>query len=111
MNVIRCKDWYVCIEKVIEKEDVTVCKSLINPFPNKPWFLHVCTYSLLKTLWEKEKLLKTSNFSFSHSVFCPFRGLSSIFIKIQNCPLQTLSVWKSPKSVVWERVKVAVTFF
>ena len=27
--------------------------------------------SLLKTLWEKEKLLVTSNFSFSHSVFLP----------------------------------------
>ena len=22
---------------------------LINPFPNKPWFLHVCTKSVLKT--------------------------------------------------------------
>ena len=28
--------------------------------------------SLLKTLWEKEKLLIMSNFSFSHSVFSPF---------------------------------------
>ena len=27
---------------------------------------------LLKTLWEKEKLLVTSNFSFSHSVFSLF---------------------------------------
>ena len=27
---------------------------LINPFPNKPWFLRVCSKSLLKTLWEKE---------------------------------------------------------
>ena len=24
------------------------------PFPNKPWFLRVCSTSLLKTLWEKE---------------------------------------------------------
>ena len=38
----------------------------------KPWFLRVCSASLLETLWEKEKLLITSNFSFSHSVFCPF---------------------------------------
>ena len=35
----------------------------------KPLFLRVCRTSLLKTLWEKEKLLVTSNFSFSHSVF------------------------------------------
>ena len=27
-----------------------------NPFPNKPWFLRVCSMRLLKTLWEKEKL-------------------------------------------------------
>ena len=40
------------------------------PFPNKPWFLRVCGTSLLKTLQENEKLLITSNFSFSHSVAC-----------------------------------------
>ena len=28
-------------------------------------------HCLLKTLWEKEKSLITSNFSFSHRVFCP----------------------------------------
>ena len=50
-----------------------VCKgSTINPFPNKPWFLRVCSTSLLKTLWERVKLLIMSNFSFSHSVFYPF---------------------------------------
>ena len=70
----------------------------INPFPNKPWFLRVCRISLLKTLWEKEKLLVTSNFSFSHSVFYPYRELSAIFIN----RLQTLSVWKGPH--FWERV-------
>ena len=55
----------------------------LNPFPNKPWFLRVRRTSLLKTLWEKEKLLVTSNFSFSHSVFYPFRELSAIFIKFE----------------------------
>ena len=56
---------------------------LFNPFPNKPWFLRVCSRSLLKTLYEKEKLLKPSNFSFSHSIFYPFRELSAIFIKFE----------------------------
>ena len=37
-----------------------------------PGFLRVCSASLLKTLREKEKLLLTSNFSFSLSVFYPF---------------------------------------
>ena len=43
-----------------------------NPPPNKAWFSRVYSTSLLKTLWEKEKLLVSSNFSFTHSVFCPF---------------------------------------
>ena len=43
--------------------------SLLNPFPNKPWFLPVCSTSPWKTLREKEKLLIMSNFSISHSVF------------------------------------------
>ena len=69
-----------------------------NPFPNKPWFLRVYSKSLLKTLWEKEKLLLTSNFSFSHSVFYLFRELLAIFIKlgIVVCELfQFGSVWNS----------------
>ena len=54
-----------------------------NPFPNKPWFLRVCSTSLLKTLWEKEKLLVTSNFTFSHSAFYPLRERSAIFIQFE----------------------------
>ena len=54
-----------------------------NPFPIKPWFLRVRCTSLLKTLWEKEKLLVMSNFSFSHSVFYPCGELFSIFIKFE----------------------------
>ena len=59
-----------------------VCKSFTTkPVPNNPWFLHVCSTSLLKTLWEKEKLLVTSNFFFSHSVFYTFEKLPVTFIK------------------------------
>ena len=83
-----------------------------NPFPNKPWFLRVCSTSLLKTLWEKEKLLVTSNFSFSHSVFYPFRRTHFYpfrrtfchFHHLWNCRLQTLWIWKGLKFVVCERV-------
>ena len=54
-----------------------------NPFPNKPWFLRVSNTSLLKTLTEKEKLLVTSNFSFSLSVFFPFGEFFAIFIHFE----------------------------
>ena len=76
---------------------------LFHPFPNKPLFLRVCRTSLLKTLWEKEKLLVTSDFSFSHkinklkrpnsfshSVFYPFVELSVIFIKYKSVVLRVL---------------------
>ena len=58
-------------------------KTPFNPFPNNPLFLPVYSSSPFKTLWEKEKLLVTSNFSFSNSVFYPFGELSAIFIKLK----------------------------
>ena len=79
---------------------IVVC-NCFNPLPNKPWFLqcHVCSTRLWETLWEKEKLLVTSNFSFSHSVFYLFEELCHSH-QIWNCLLQTLWVWKILKCVV-----------
>ena len=57
---------------------------MLNPFENKCWFLCVHSTSLLKTLWEKEKLLVTSNFSLSHCVFYLFGEFSVIFIKFET---------------------------
>ena len=54
-----------------------------KPFPIEPLFLRVSPTYLLKTVWEKEKLLVTSNFSFSHTVFYPFGELVAIFIKFK----------------------------
>ena len=44
---------------------------------------YVSAVQVLKTQWEKEKLLVTSNFSLSRSVFYPFGELSVIFIKFE----------------------------
>ena len=56
------------------KQIIDVLKNIknINPFPHSDTFWLHWETSILKTLWEKEKLLVTSNFSFSHSVFYPF---------------------------------------
>ena len=62
-------------------DDYGYSRIAFNPFPNKPGFLGVCITGLLKTLWEKEKLLVTSNFSFSHSVFNAFGEPMAVFIK------------------------------
>ena len=62
---------------------VSCITDIHQPFPNNPWFLRVSSTSLLKTLWEKKKLLVTSNFFFYHSVFYLFRELSAIFVKFE----------------------------
>ena len=54
--------------------------NLFNPFPSKPLSLRVCSACLLKTLWEKEKLLIKSNFAISHSVLYAFVEPYSTFI-------------------------------
>ena len=68
---------------------------IFNPFPNKPLFLCVCSRGLLKTLWQKEKLLVTSNFSFSHSVFYSFGELSVVFIKYEMLSANSFSLEES----------------
>ena len=84
---------------------------VLTPLPSKPWFLHVCSTGLLKTLLEKEKLLLTSNFSFSHSVFYPFREHSTIFIKFEIVVCKLFKFQRSLKFVVWERVIMYEQFF
>ena len=96
-NVVGNRNRSTAIQNMVRKGEKPVLVTMLfqsqltlyhtittfNPFPNKPWFLRVCWTSLLKTLWEKKKLLVTSNFSFSHSVFYPFGKLSAIFIKFE----------------------------
>ena len=77
---------------------------VFKPFPNERLFLRVCSISVLKTLWEKEKLLVTSNFSFSNRVFYPFEELSAINIKFKTVVCRLFQFWKSLKLVVWKRV-------
>ena len=78
-----------------------------NPYRNKPWFVHVYNISLLKTLWENEKLLVMSNFSFSHRVFYPFCELSTTFIKIKLSSANSFNLEES-KNYFWERVKKTI---
>ena len=40
-----------------------------NPLPPKDTFWNICSRRLLKTLWQKEKFINTSNSSFCHNVF------------------------------------------
>ena len=68
---------------------------VINSFPNKSWILLVCSTIPLKTLWEKEKLLVTSNFSFSYYVFYQFPELSAISLNLKLSCANTFSLDES----------------
>ena len=59
--------------------------STFNPLLHRYSFLPINNRQLLKTLWEKKKLLVMSNFSFSHNVFYSIRYLYphlSIFLTL-----------------------------
>ena len=77
------------------------CRCLLTLSQTSPGFLPVSSISLLKTLWKKETLLLMSHFP---QCFLPHWRTFCHFHQIYNC-LQTLSVWKSLKFVIWERVK------
>ena len=70
--------------------------SLQAVFPKQALVFYVATVQVtLKTPWEKEKLLLTSNFTFSHRVFYPFDALLAIFTKLKLSSAKSLSLGKS----------------
>ena len=72
-------------------------------------FCHLCRTSLLKKKKknENEQFLLFQCFLPVWRTFCHFHQILNgyQFWLISNCCLQTLSVWKSLKFVVWERVQ------
>ena len=74
----------------------------INTFPNKPWFLVSAVQAFGKHCGKKEKLLVTSNFSFSHRVFYSFGELSHTFIKLKI--VSSANSFSLGGSKIWERV-------
>ena len=79
-----------CVHELFTTQSMTLYRKPCNPSPNKPLFLCVRSPNLL-TLWEKEKLLITSNFTLSNSVFFPFWRTFCHFHQIWNCRLKVLA--------------------
>ena len=79
--------------------------SSFNPFPNRPWFLRVCSTGLLKNTVGKGEIARNEQFLLFPQCFLPFWRTLCHFHEVWNCRLQTLSIWKSLKFVIWERVK------
>ena len=92
-----------CVKGVIVWEWLKIFSQMVlyvtmhNPFPNKTWFLRVCSTSLLKTQQEKEKIARNEQFLLFQQCFPPVWGNFCHFPRIQNCRLQTLSVLEGSK--------------
>ena len=101
------------VENIVEKkgENVAYKRFLLFEQTSKVYFLlftiqnhdfqRPCIKSPLKTLWEKEKMLVTSIFSFSHNVFYPSQNklqlFNYIYFVVCKCfqfgPVQFFVVW------------------
>ena len=120
MCVRPCVHLFVCASVLISDFVQTVTSTIVDVFKNDLTQLsaitcrcaiwNICSgrpkvkvthegqifvQSLLKTLWEKEKMLLTSILSYSHNVFLTFQRQKS-FRQILFCRLQMLSIWQSP---------------
>ena len=72
-------------------------KMYLNPLLHRYSFSFINNRQLLKTLWEKTKLLVTSNFSFSHNVFYLIRNVYPHLSIFLTSYLYLLLNWKIPK--------------
>ena len=78
---------------------------LFNPFPNKPWFLHICSTSLLEAMWEKEKLPVMGDSSFSERFYTCFEKISAVSFGLRLSSAASFCL-EDLGFVVWEEVKV-----
>ena len=82
----------------------------LNSFPNKPWFLRVCSISLFENTVEKGEIARNEQFLHLPQCFLPIWITFCHFRQIWNCCLQILLVWKSVKCCVWEWVNMTRMF-
>ena len=78
----------------------------IEPFPKQALVFFTCLqYKSFENTVGKGEIARNKQFLLFHSVSCLFEEFSAVFITFEIENLQTLSVWKSLKFVVWERNK------
>ena len=89
---------------------LTEYASLILVFPKQALVFTCLQYnSFEKNVGKGEIAHNKQNLLFSQCLL-PFWQTFCHVHQIQNCHLQTLSDWKSPKFVVWEKVNITETY-
>ena len=93
--------------------DLIIKSFVFNPFPNKPYCLHVYCKSLLKTLWEKEKLPLFVQFLLFPQCFTCLEYLLPFSSNLELSSANSFSLGVTSKcrlKVVWERVNTFFSF-
>ena len=78
-----------------------IYEDVFNPFPNKPWFVRVCSRSLFEKTVGKGEIARNEQFLLFPQCFLP---VWITFCHFHQYKMQAFSVWKGLKFVVWERV-------
>ena len=73
----------------------------VKPFPQDPWFLRPYKRRLLKTSWEKEKMLVTSIFSFFHNIFFFIKDINHYLSNIRFDVCKCFQYGQCLTCVVW----------
>ena len=70
----------------------------VNLFPNKSWFLRVCSTSILKTMWEKGEIARDEQFLLFPQYFLPFLGNFLSFSS--NVKLSSATTFNLEESII-----------
>ena len=95
----------ICNELTV---DMSRSFSSFNPFPNKPWFFICLLYKSFENTVGKGENACNKQFLLFPQCFLPGWRTFCHFYQIRNCRLQSLSVLKNIRFVVWERVKASI---
>ena len=91
-----------------EKKNLTLWFIDIH-FPNQTLVFTCLSYKTFENTVGKGEMARNEQFLLFPKCFLPIWRALCHFYQIQNCRLQTLSVWKSLKFAVWERVNTLTT--
>ena len=94
-------------KNIAEREQIlTKTKLFCKPFSKQAFVLTCLHLKSFENTVGKEEIARNEQFLLFLTVFFQhFLRTLYPFHQTKNCRLQTLSVWKSPNFVVWERVK------
>ena len=95
------------VNSYLQLADNLVCFFFLpKPFPKQALVFTCPHYKTFENTVGKGEIARNEQFLLFPHCFLSVCRTFFHFYQISNCRLQTLSVWKSPKFVVWERVNI-----